>query len=249
LRQAQRQELVSRNVAELVRPLPESTPQPTVLKPEQVAPLLAVAQRHRGGPAWILALSLGLRQSELLGLQWTDIDWEHGRVRIERTLQYTKATGWLVQGTKTERSRRTLHLPVIALETLRRQRKQQAAERLRAEDWPDSLKGILGVDLDLIFRREDGRPEPRYDLSRRFREQAGALGFEDLEFRTLRHSAASLLRLQGTELFEISRQLGHSNIGTTSDIYSELFEQQKAATAAAMDRALSGNPPDTASSG
>jgi integrase len=97
--------------------------------------------------------------------------------------------------------------------------------------------------LDLIFRREDGRPLSPYDLSRRFREQVEALGLGGLESRTLRHSAASLLRLGGVEMFEISRQLGHSNIGTTSDIYSELFEQQKGATAAAMDRALSGPKP------
>jgi integrase len=240
LREAQREELIGRNVAELVRPLPEPGKAPTVLKPEQVAPLLAVAQRHRDGPAWIVALSLGLRQSELLGLTWSDVDWERGRLHVERTVQYTKATGWLVQGTKTEPSRRTPHLPEIAIEALKRQRKRQAAERLRAETWPDSLSGLLGVDLDLVFRKPDGRPESRYDLSRRFREQVDALGLKGLEFRTLRHSAASLLRRGGVEMFEISRQLGHSKIGTTSDIYTELFEQQERKVAEAMDRALGG---------
>jgi integrase len=91
-----------------------------------------------------VALSLGLRQSELLGLAWPDVDWDRGRVRVERTLQYTKATGWLVQGTRTDRSRRTLHLPAITLEALKRQRAQQAAERLRAGAWPDSLQNLLG---------------------------------------------------------------------------------------------------------
>ncbi|HLH70959.1 MAG TPA: tyrosine-type recombinase/integrase [Candidatus Dormibacteraeota bacterium] len=121
LNQAKREGLVQRNVAELARPLPlEDVREGTTLSAEQVRMLLSVAEHHRDGPLWVLALATGARQSELVGLRWSDVDLERGTVTISRTLQPTPRPQreehgeWLEQPTKTRRSRRTIPLASIA---------------------------------------------------------------------------------------------------------------------------------------
>jgi len=121
LNQAKREGLVQRNVAELARPLPlEDVREGTTLSAEQVRMLLSVAEHHRDGPLWVLALATGARQSELVGLRWSDVDLERGTVTISRTLQPTPRSQreehgeWLEQPTKTRRSRRTIPLASIA---------------------------------------------------------------------------------------------------------------------------------------
>jgi integrase len=79
---------VLRNVAELARPLPlEDVREGATLSAEQVRTLLAAAERHRAGPLWVLALATGARQSELIGLRWSDVDLDRSCVTIARTLQ------------------------------------------------------------------------------------------------------------------------------------------------------------------
>src|SRR5437899_2239155 len=133
LHDAMREGLVPRNAAELAHPIPLHNIEETkVLAPEQVPTFLQVAQRHRLGNLWIVALASGCRQGELLGLRWQDVDLENCSIRIERTLQYL-ARGWHVLPPKTPRSRRPIALPKVACEALRRERKQQTEAQLRAD--------------------------------------------------------------------------------------------------------------------
>ncbi|HZU16321.1 MAG TPA: tyrosine-type recombinase/integrase [Candidatus Dormibacteraeota bacterium] len=159
LNEAKREGIVLRNVAELARPLPlEGVREGTTLSVQQVRTPLAAAEHHRDGPRWVLALATGARQSELIGLRWSDVDLERDRVTIARTLQRAprplreEHEEWLEQPTKTRCSRRTIPLASIAVEALHRQRKWQAEERLRAgSSWRDEWG-------DLVFREPDGSP-------------------------------------------------------------------------------------------
>jgi integrase len=163
----------------------------SVLSPGQARILLEAAQEDREGPLWVLAITTGLRQGELAGLRWEDVDLEVRQLQVRRTLQYQNGLGWLEQKPKTVRSRRTLALPEVAVVALRRQQSRQAEERLAAgEPWSEEFG-------DLVFRNRRGRPEMSSTVTKRFQRELKALGLPRVPFHALRHSAASLLAAQG----------------------------------------------------
>jgi integrase len=138
LSEAERDGLVGRNVAALVRPFADQREERplSVLSPGQARILLEAAKEDREGPLWVLAITTGLRQGELAGLRWEDVDLEVRQLQVRRTLQYQNGLGWLEQKPKTARSRRTLALPEVAVVALQRQQSRQAEERLAAgEAW------------------------------------------------------------------------------------------------------------------
>jgi integrase len=139
----------------LVRPFADQREERplSVLSPGQARILLEAAHEDREGPLWVLAITTGLRQGELAGLRWQDVDLEARQLQVRRSLQYQNGLGWLEQKPKTARSRRTLALPEIAVAALHRQRSRQAEERLAAgEPWSEEFG-------DLVFRNRRGRPE------------------------------------------------------------------------------------------
>jgi integrase len=140
--------------------------------PEQARAFLAAAENTRLGAAFAIGLSLGLRRGEVLGLRWCDIDLEALTLRVEQTIQRVRAkvvgtAGFLVAEPKTERSRRTLVLPVMLVPVLRRHRARQAQERLAAgTDWHDAG--------GLVFTTPRGGPiEPR-DVQAEFKATLAA---------------------------------------------------------------------------
>jgi integrase len=133
---------------------------------------------------------------------------------------------------KTASSRRTVTLPLIAIDALKARRKAQLEERLRAgAHW----KG----DADrLVFTTEQGsllHPSKVRDVLNQTLKNAG---LAVTKFHTLRHTAATLLFADGTPLFDVSRILGHAQIFTTSDIYAHLVPEMTAGAAARMDTLL-----------
>jgi integrase len=193
LSDAMREGLVTRNVAGLARRLRvDDARQSVVLTPQQIQDLLRASERHRDGPLWVVALATGARESVLLGVRWStpedprgDVDLEAKTVRISRTLQRTPLAfrdehgDWLEQATKTRRSTRTVPLAEIACEYLRRQRAQQAEDRLRAgPKWTDDHG-------DLVFRKADGRP---LTGAHRASNLQRALGMPTIRFHDLRHA-------------------------------------------------------------
>lgn len=237
LSEAQRDGLVGRNVAALVRPFADQREERplSVLTPRQARILLEAAQEDREGPLWVLAITTGLRQGELAGLRWEDVDLEVRRLQVRRTLQYQNGLGWLEQKPKTVRSRRTLALPEVAMVALNRQQSRQAEERRAAgEAWSQEFG-------DLVFRNRWGRQETSSTVTKRFQRGLKALGLPRVPFHALRHSAASLLAAQGLSLRSVAEVLGHAQISTTADLYTHVFETAQREAAAAMDRALGGN--------
>ncbi|HZU18871.1 MAG TPA: site-specific integrase [Candidatus Dormibacteraeota bacterium] len=242
LSEAKREGLVLRNVAELARPLPlEGVREGTTLSAEQVRNLLAAAEHHRDGPLWVLALATGARQSELIGLRWSDVDLERGRVTIARTLQRAPRPlreehgEWLEQPTKTRRSRRTIPLASIAVEALHRQRRLQAEERLRAgSSWQDKWG-------DLVFREPDGSPLRGTKATQRLQAQLARLGLPRIRFHDLRHSAATFLALSGIPVATAMAVLGHSTSATTLNIYTHVAPELAREAAEALDRVLRGD--------
>jgi integrase len=220
LQQAVREELVARNVAQLVR---VEVPQYEVGRGITVADarrFLAAIRADRLYALYVLALTLGLRKGELLGLRWADVDLDRGELEVRQTLQ--RISGELrVQPPKTKRSRRTIPLPAPCVDALREHRARQAAERLRAgERWKDS---------GLVFMTRVGSPlEPR-NLNRHFYSVRRAGGLA-VRFHDLRHTCVSLLLDLGVPPHVVREIVGHSDIEVTMTIYAHasLDEQRKA---------------------
>jgi integrase len=156
LREAERRSLVARNVAALARPLPEERQEQPVLGPEEARLVLELAESDGDGPLWVLGLTTGARASEMLGLRWSDVDLEGASVAIRRTVQETPKAlrdqhgRWLIQPAKTPKSHRVVPLAAVAVEGLRRQRRQQNEWRLAA--------GPRWQDAGLVFTDSTGRP-------------------------------------------------------------------------------------------
>ena len=130
--------MVSRNVATLVDAprVPRHEIRP--LTPEQARQLIETSTEDRYRGLWITALGTGLRQGELLGLGWEDVDLEAGRLRVRHTLGNVEGTLTLLEP-KTDRSRRLVMLPTVVVEALRAHRTRQKMDRLVAGSrWTDS---------------------------------------------------------------------------------------------------------------
>lgn len=135
-----------------------------VLTPEEAQRLLDAAESDRFYALYVLAVMWGLREGELLGLKWEDIDLDRGTLQVKRQLQWVKAdeekeTGgkkkrtppkWVLTEPRSAKSRRVVTLPALAVTALKRHKARQTEERLRpGEAWQD---------LGLVFTTEVGTP-------------------------------------------------------------------------------------------
>ena len=183
--------------------------------------LLAVVRDDRLYALYVLALTLGLRKGELLGLRWVDVDLNRAELEVRQALQRI-GTDLLFQPPKTRHSRRTVPLPAFCLDALREYRSRQAAERLAAgEDWRD---------YGLVFPTKIGTPmEPR-NLNRHFYGVRARAGVPTVRFHDLRHTCVTLLLDLGVPPHVVKAIVGHSDIEVTMTIYAHavLDEQRKA---------------------
>jgi integrase len=220
--------MIGRNVAADAEPPRVPHREIEALSPAQVRRLAVATIDQPDGPLYVLAVYTGLRQGELLGLTWDDLD--GSRLTVTRALVRSVAGAPTLGETKTARSRRTIHLAPAAVEALAEQRRRQDLARDAAgDDWQD-LDGF-------IFTDALGRPLRHDGVSARFRTAADALGF-GVRFHDLRHSYASAALAAGVPMHVVSRSLGHSSIGTTIDVYGHLDDADRRSAADAIARAF-----------
>ena len=205
VRHAEGQNLVPRNVSALVdtpRGL-EGRPSQSLTLPEATA-LLEAAESSRLHAFIVLCLLTGVRSEEARALTWEHVDLEAGTISVWRSV---RAHG----DTKTNRSRRTLKLPEIALEALRGQRRRQAEERSRA--------GEIWQEHGLVFTTSVGTGYESHNLRRDFRRVTAAAGLGARWVpKELRTSFVSMMSYQGVPVEEIARLAGHASSRTTEVI-------------------------------
>lgn len=229
LSDAVRFDLVERNVAKLVRIPNGQAAERRVPTPKEIRQLLDAATGDRLAEAFVIAVSLGLRRGELLGLKWTDVDLHARVLHVVRAVQRSGGKLRVVEP-KTRRSRRRLPLPLAAIQACERQRVMQARERLasgsawRDEDWvfPSTIGTVL---------------EPR-NFSRTFDKLRDQAGLPWLHLHDLRHACGTYLIAQGVGLRTVMEILGHSTYRLTMDTYGHVLPLQMFEAADAMDRAL-----------
>lgn len=218
---AVREEVVLRNVAKLVKiPAPRYKVN-RGLNSAQARGVLEAAAAHRLRALYVLALYLGLRRGELLGLRWADVDLDGEKLEVVQTLQRVGGKLQLVPP-KTEDSARTVPLPAPCVEALREHRKQQFAER--SDAWPD------WDDHGLVFPSRRGTPLEPDNLRRSWDVIRQSAGLGPTRFHDLRHTCVTLLLDLGVAPHVVREIVGHSDIEVTMTIYAHtsLDEKRKA---------------------
>ena len=230
LKQAVRWGVASQNVAASVDPPRRVRGEMKTLSPEETQRFLECARGDRLEALYVLAVTAGLRQGELLGLRWRDLELDKRSLRVTGSLQNLPGVGLTIVEPKTGRSRRQVVLSGIAIDALRRQRVAQAGERLQlGEDW---------ADFDLVFASSVGTPIHPSNMLRRFRRVLDEAGLDKLRFHDLRHTSATLLLGAGIHPKVVSEMLGHSTTAITLDLYSHVTPTMQQHAADAVDSLL-----------
>ena len=231
LKQAVRDGLIPRNATEAVKPPQVPREEISPMSPEQVKMLLDAASGDRLEALYVLAVHSGLRQGELLGLKWDDIDLEAGALHVRRALT-TARGGPRLAAPKTKGSRRRVSLTGAAAEALKGHLECQLEEIDQA--------GSLWQENGLVFASEAGAPLDRRDVtSRRFKPLLERAGLPHFRFHDLRHTCATLLLTQNVNPKVVSEMLGHSSIAITLDTYSHVLPTMQDSAARALENALS----------
>jgi integrase len=223
LRQAVRWRMLPSNPADAVTPPRFPRPEIHPLTPEQVDVFLAAAREDRLYALYCVAVGSGLRQGELLGLQWEDIDLVSACLHVRRQLHEVSGRLWL-GAVKTARSKRPIDLPAVAIEALREHRL-----RMMAEGHPH---GLVFCDTTGGFIRKS-------NLTRRsFHPLLKRAGLPSIRFHDLRHTHATLLLSAGVHPKVVAERLGHSAISITLDTYSHVLPSLGADAARRLDALL-----------
>jgi integrase len=229
LGKAERWGLVARNVARLVDAPRVRRSEVRPLTPDQSAALLASVSGTQDETLYLAALGLGLRQGELLGLRWADVDLDAGTVAVRHTLQRIDGAPVLADP-KTDKSRRTVTAPGPVVVALREHRRRQIADRLAAgPEWSDG---------DFVFTRDLGEPLDGSTVLHRFQRQLAAVGLPRVSFHSLRHACASYLLAAGVPMKVVQEVLGHSQLSTTADVYSHVAPELQREAAARLGAIL-----------
>ncbi|MBQ1054210.1 site-specific integrase [Micromonospora sp. C32] len=211
LQHAMREELVSRNVAKLVR-----VPSPRYkvgkgLSVDQVRKILAASSGHRLHALYVVAATMGLRRGELVGLRWSDVDLDQGTLRVQQTVQRVAGTLHILDA-KTEDSEAVLPLPEVTwLSLMEHQERQQAERAGLAEIWKDH---------DLVFPSERGTPMEPTNLSRSFARLRETAGLPGVRLHDLRHTVVSLLMELGVPPHVVQAIARHADVKVTLKVYA-----------------------------
>ncbi|MFF4644714.1 tyrosine-type recombinase/integrase [Streptomyces sp. NPDC001389] len=225
---AVRDELITRNVASLVEP-PRAKQRE--IRPWTLEETLAFLEAARGEAlyaAFVLAIAMGLRRGELVGLRWSDLDLDKRVLHVRQQTQ--RRRGQLYQDDPKSRRQRAVPLPAICIAPLRWHRLQQRAIFLET--------GVEWSEAGPVFATRNGRTvEPR-NVYRAFTRVAAAAGLRVVRLHDARHGCATLLTAAGVAPRVIMEILGHSQISITMDVYTHVVDDTKREAISHMDRML-----------
>jgi integrase len=212
--------LITNNPAgDVAKPRPLK-PEIMVFDPDQVARFFQEASADRLYPLYVMAVDTGMREGELFGLEWSDIDFPSKSVQVKRALKEVAGEIW-VEDLKTGKSRRRIDLAQATLDALHEHRKRQLAE------------GNAGK---LVFCDSEGNYLRRPNVARRsFHPVLIRAGLPRIRFHDLRHTAATLLLLADERTKVISERLGHSNTQTTENTYHHVLPTMQKRAAEKMN--------------
>jgi integrase len=212
-----RYELFDRNPIYLVRRSAKRRRAPTVLMPAEIKALmdnLGIRERT----LVLLAISTGLRQSELFGLKWSDIDFDQGTMNVTRSIVYG-----VVGSCKTESSQKPIPVHPLLADALSEWRR--LCTYTKADDWVFASRRYRGR-----------RPYWGQAILRKYvRPVAQRVGIQKcIGWHTFHHTSSTLLRSVGTEFKVMQELLRHSTLRSTLDIYTQAITPAKHTAQAAV---------------
>ncbi|HTR36561.1 MAG TPA: tyrosine-type recombinase/integrase [Bryobacteraceae bacterium] len=258
---AWKDQVVARNVAALVDPPRVAAKEVQPFTTHQARAFLKAVQTDRLEALFTVAISLGLRQGEALALRWRDIDLEAGTLRVRYALQRLKSKWKVADGRrdlkeisepdppveihlvepKTKRSRRTIDLPAVTRTALSAHRSRQAIERnLCGSSWVTPkvhCEGSVEESEDFVFTTTIGTPLDGRNITKRFQRILKNANIPAHRFHDLRHTAATLLAVQGVHPKAIQSVLGWDQVSMV-DRYAHFVDEMRRDAATKMDAIL-----------
>jgi len=213
--------MIRTNVTDLVQKPRIIRKELNVWDQDQIKLFLEEAKRDRYYCLFLLALTTGLRQGELIGLQWNDIDLENEFITVRRTVK--ELNGKLIIGEpKTVKGKRLVSLPKVAVSALKVLKKEKGIDDDRGDTWvfTDTKNGLIRVQN--LYKRH-------------YKKVIENAKLPYIRFHDLRHCHATLLLQQGINPKIVQERLGHSNISITLDIYSHVLPSMQKTVAKELD--------------
>ena len=240
MRQAQRQSIIAINPVSATDSLKRGANESTQVRPnwtlEECRTALKEASTHPPMDLFLhIAIFLGLRHGEILGLRWRDIDMNEHRLSINHTLRGVsrrtisgQKVSPVLNPPKTESSRRTLNIPPSVRLAFKRHQDWQATRRNRA--------GSLWMDSEMVFTTSIGTPVDQTNNLKNFKVFTGERGLRYIRVHDIRHSSAVMALEAGATIESISQALGHSGIEITKTVYAPYVQALNDRFVSAMDR-------------
>lgn len=224
LAQAEKEMLVPYNAASKATAPAAKRKAPNYFQPETVSAILeALEALEPEQLKWKvfthLLIVTGRRRGEIAGLQWSCVDLEAAQLHIKQNLCYSKEKGIYLTSTKTG-TEQFIKIPTETVELLREYKRAQLELRL--------LNGDRWVNTDFVFTRDNGEPMAPASITKWLNDFSKRNGLPHINPHAFRHTAASLLIAEGTDLVTVAAQLGHAQTSTTADIYAHAIEEAKA---------------------
>ena len=229
LAHAVKMQVVNRNAAEFVEVPKQKKYKASVLDETQVQNMLKVFKETNLYIPVLLAVGLGLRRGEALGLRWQDIDFESNSIAIIQTLLMTKG-GIIFHDPKTETSKRVLIAPSTIMEELKKHKERQE-EVIK-------IMGKAYQDNDLVSCYDDGHPFNPSTYSGLFGDILKRNKLPQIRFHDLRHTNATIMLKHNISAKVASERLGHSTIGITLDLYSHVLKEMQVEAANKIEKAI-----------
>ena len=209
------------NAASKATPPTVERKKPNYFQPEQITAILEAleSEPEKWRVLTHLLIVTGCRRGEIAGLKWEKVNLESGRLEISANLCYSKALGIYETTTKTG-STRFVNVPAETVTMLRRYKVSQAELQL--------ANGDRWNDTGYLFTQDNGKPINPTSITAWMKKFSKKHELPHVNPHAFRHSVASILIANGTDIVTVSKQLGHSQVSTTGDIYSHVIDEAKA---------------------
>jgi integrase len=219
LKDAVRLQLLSRNVADSAIPPRTAKQEIQSLTQQQMKALLEAARGDKLYALYVLACTTGMRQGELLGLQWKDVDFEAGTLRVQRSVY-----DGVISPPKTAAGRRTIRLSKLAIAALKQHRSLAARQRICEWCFPTTNGKTIGHQN---LHNRSWKPLLKH---------AGLP--HSVRFHDMRHSCISLLLARGVPIKVVSEMAGHADVSITLSVYGHVLPDMQSTAADGIDEAL-----------
>ena len=218
LSQAEKELLIPYNPAHRASPPKQERPETDSFQPEELARILECLEQEpiKWRTITHLLIVTGCRRGEIAGLHWDAIDWKGQQLRIDRALLYTAESGIYEDTTKTGETR-FIKVPAATIQLLKLYQAYYFGLRLK--------NGDRWIENDYVFTRDDGGVMNPGNITQWLSGFSKKYDLPPIHPHKFRHTMASLLISNGTDVLTVSKRLGHAQVSTTTDIYSHAIKE------------------------